>query len=274
MTARCERAGVQTRARCSSRGPPPAASACASLRSRVVEQVADSGERTVAEPCVDLGGLLDGVHARDQWREVDLATRDQVEERRQVAPLGPADVAGGVVDALELVAVVVAARAVGAGEPDVELLLVVVVPGQVHPGLADVDDPCAVTGEAGSDLHRLVGAAAGRQEHVVAAEASTVPPRDGLHRRETVGIGPGAGERPCLLGHLATRLDGVDADHLHPGRDEQADDELTDQPEPDDARHLAELRLGATYALHRDGPDRRERGVLRRRRPRERGHRG
>ena len=48
-----------------------------------------------------------------------------------------------------------------------------------------------------------------------------------------------------------------------PDPHEQPYRELSDEPEPDDARGLTEGDLGAPYALHGDGPDRRERRVLR-----------
>ena len=52
-----------------------------------------------------------------------------------------------------------------------------------------------------------------------------------------------------------------------PDGDEQPDGELADEAEPDDARRLPERDLGPADALHRDGADGRERGVLRAARP-------
>ncbi len=128
---------------------------------------------------------------------------EQVEEAPEVAPLGPAHVTRGVVDALELVAVVVAARAVGAREPDVELLLVVGVPRQVEPGLADVDDARTVPREPRGELDWAVAVPAGGEEDVVGAEAAgrrmrsparcTPPPRRRARHRPLPRLPPPCG---------------------------------------------------------------------------------
>ena len=49
-----------------------------------------------------------------------------------------------------------------------------------------------------------------------------------------------------------------------PDGDEQLNDELADEAEPDHARSLTELDLGATHCVHGDRSDGRERGVFRR----------
>src|SRR4029453_16023623 len=94
------------------------------------------------------------------------AAGQQVEEAAQVAPLGPADVADRVVDPALLVDRVIAAGAVGAREADVQLLGVVVVPGQVQPALADVDHAGTVARQLSGQLDGLVGVAAGGEEDV------------------------------------------------------------------------------------------------------------
>jgi hypothetical protein len=98
---------------------------------------------------------------------------------------------------------------------------------------------------------------------VVAPETLAGVERDRLHQGDAVRRGTGAGKSSGLLGHPAPRLDHVEADDLDPGGHEQPHDELTDQAETDDACHLAQLRLRATYALHGDGTHGREGGLLR-----------
>ena len=198
--------------------------------------------------------------AVDERRHLQLVARDQVEERLQVPLLGPADVAGRVVNAVELVPGVVPARPVGPGEPDVEFLLVVGVPRQVELHLADVDDPGAVAGQLHGRLDRAVAVAAGGQEHVVRAAAAGDLGELGEHGVQVVRRpgrhGAGLLRQPAALGHR------VDADRLHAGRREQPDHQLADQAEADDGGGLAELHLGAAHALHRDGGHGGERGVL------------
>ena len=233
------------------------------LRTGVLEQEPDAFQRSGAQLLVGCLRVLDRTDGGDQGPHVDRVAGDQVEEAAEVPALGPPDVSRGVVDALELVAVVVPARPVGPREPDVELLLVVVVPRQVEPGLADVDDRGPVPGQPRSELDRPVGAAPRRDQHVVGTEAAGGAAADLLDVGGAVRVGPGARQRTGLLRHPAACLHGVDADHPHAGGDEQPDHQLPDQPEPDDAGQLTELGLRPTDALHGDRPHRRERGVLR-----------
>ena len=129
-------------------------------RNRVLEQHADGLELAGLQVLVDLGRLGHREDPVDQRPDLKLVAGDQVEEGLQVPLLGPADVAGRVVDAFELVTGVVPAGPVGPGEPDVEFLLVVGVPRQVEPHLADVDDPGPVPGQLHGRLDRPVARAA------------------------------------------------------------------------------------------------------------------
>ena len=54
----------------------------------------------------------------------------------------------------------------------------------------------------------------------------------------------------------------VEPDDAHASGDQQPDHELADETETDDAGGIAELGLGAADALHGDGPDSGEGGVL------------
>src|SRR5215218_4140165 len=86
----------------------------------VFEEEADSREGAGAQLLVDVCGVGDGEGVGYQGADVDLFAGDQVDEAFEVAAFGPADVAGRVVEALQLVAVVVPAGSVRPGEPDVE----------------------------------------------------------------------------------------------------------------------------------------------------------
>ena len=216
----------------------------------------------VAQPVVDVRGLLDRVDAGDQRGDVDRTVGEQVQEAGQVAALGPANVAGRVVDALELVAVVVPARTVGPGEADVQFLVVVGVPRQVESGLADVHHPGPVPREPCGHLDRPVRVTAGGQQDVVRTQPSGPVEQHLLDLAQARLVGCGAAQRAGLLRGPAAGLDHVQAHDLDAGGDQEPDDELTDQPEPDHTGGLAERDLGAPDALHRDRPDRGERGVL------------
>ena len=84
-----------------------------------------------------------------------------------------------------------------------------------------------------------------------------------LEIRGSFAVGAGTGHRPGCLCHAAPVGHGVDADDTDTGCNEQPDHQLSDQSEAYDAGRLAELRLGPPHALHGDGPDGREGGVLR-----------
>jgi hypothetical protein len=159
----------------------------------------------------------------DQRRDLKVLTRQQVQEALQVAAFGPSDVADRVVNARQLVLVVIPARPVGAREPDIELLLVVGGPGQVQLGLADVDHPGPVPGQLGRGLDRRVGGAARGQEHVVGAAATGELVQRDLDGAQAFGVRGHAQHRAGLLGQLAAILDHVQPEDPDPGRDQQPD---------------------------------------------------
>ena len=78
-----------------------------------------------------------------------------------------------------LVVAVVAAGAVRAGHPELELLLVEGRPVDVDPRLPHDDDAAAVARQADGELERVGGGGRGAQEHCVEAE----PARDGVDAR-------------------------------------------------------------------------------------------
>src|SRR5262249_10345259 len=137
------------------------------VRRRVREQDPDRPQRAGGQVGVDRTGVVHRERASYQRRDLEVLTRQQVQEALQVATLSPADVAGRVVDARQLVPIVIPARPVGAGEPDVQLLVVVGGPGQVQLGLADVDHAGPVPGQLGCRLDWRVGGTARGQEYVV-----------------------------------------------------------------------------------------------------------
>ena len=241
------------------------------IRRRVGEQDPDRLQRAGGQVGVDRDRVLHRERAGDQRPDLEVLAGQQVQEALQVAAFGPADVAGRVVDALQLVPVVVPARAVGPGEPDVEFLVVVGVPGQVELGLADVDHPGPVPGQLGRGLDRRVGGAARGQEDMVGTAATGQLVQRGRHGGQALLVRGRAGHRARLLGQPAASLDHVQPDDPDTGRDQQPDHQLADQAEADDQGGLAELRLGAAHALHGDGAHGGERGVFGGHAPRHRG---
>ena len=116
-------------------------------RARILEQVADAAHAAGHQAGIDLGCDVDGERLRHEGLDVEEVTREQIDEAREIAPFRPADIGRRIVDALELVAVVVSPGSVGAREADVELLVVVGVPREIEAALPDVHDPGAVPSE-------------------------------------------------------------------------------------------------------------------------------
>ena len=228
----------------------------------VLEQHAHRVHRARGHAGVDGGRLVQREPAGDEGFHLDLLARDEVEEALQVAPLRPPHVTRRVVDAVELVAVVVAPGAVGPGEPDVEFLVVVGVPRQVQARLADVDDVRPVPGQPGGGLDRPVGRPARGQEQVVGAAAARYLAQRLLDRVDALVGGRGAQVGACLLGRPAALLEHVQAGDPDPRGDQEPDHQLADQAETDDAGGVAELDLGPPHPVHGDGAHGGEGGVL------------
>ena len=117
-------------------------------------------ERARAQPVIDIRCFVDRMDAGDQGSNVYRTIHQEVQEAAKIAALGPANVAGRVVDALELVTDVVATRPIGPREADVQLLVVVGVPGQVEARLSDVHHAGTVPRQPGGHLDRSVRVAA------------------------------------------------------------------------------------------------------------------
>ena len=229
---------------------------------RVAEQHADAAVLAALDPLVGADRVVERQHRGDERVEVEPALGHQVQEAGHVAPFGPADVADRVVDPVLLVGRVVASGAVRAREADLQLLGVVLGPGQVQAALADVDDPGPVPGQLGGELDRLVGVAAGGEEDVVGPGAVGEGGERLQHRAAAGPVGWAAGGRPAPLGQPAPLGRRVEADHVDPGGPQELHEQLPDQAEADDAGGLPEPRLRLPVALHGDGAHGGEGGVL------------
>jgi hypothetical protein len=90
-----------------------------------------------------------------------LSSRQEVDEARHVSPLGPADIANRIIDPTFLVVRVIAARTVGTTEPDIQLLLVIILPGKIEAALTDVHHPPPVSSKRDCELGGFVRISAG-----------------------------------------------------------------------------------------------------------------
>ena len=107
-----------------------------------------------------------------------------------------------------------------------------------------------------------VGVAAGGQEDVVGPGAVGEGGERLQHRAAAGRVGRAAGGRADLLGQPAPLGRRVEADHVDAGRPQDLHQQLPDQAEPDDAGGLPQPRLRLPVALHGDGPDGGEGGML------------
>ena len=130
--------------------------------------------------------LREGEAVGDELGRPHLALGDQAQEGFHVALLGPANLADRVVEPMELVVRVVAARPVGAGESQLELLLVQGRSRQLQANVADDHHPAPVAREGGRQQHRIVRFGGGADEHRI---GGVLPARPRLEIRAHLGIG-------------------------------------------------------------------------------------
>ena len=210
--------------------------------------------RVAGEQLVGLLGALEREAVGDEGIRVDLAGGHQLEERLDVAALGPAHVAGRVVVAVELVGGVVAAWSVGARQPQVELAIVVGSAREVELDVADDHDRRPIGGQRGGEADRVVGPRGrGADEHGVGAAG---PARGGVDLASQGRFGAGLG------GEVAEAAGEVDAEHRAARGEGDPGRELADQPETDHGDARADLDVGAAEPVHRDRAERGEGGVL------------
>ena len=120
--------------------------------------------------------LLDFKDMRDQRLHIHASVLQQSDERRHVPVLGPADVAVRVIVTCLLVGRVVAARPIGAGDLELELLLVEVrFARNVHGHRAHDDDHTLLPQDCDGQLHRIRRLSGGRDDDRV----EPMPSREG-----------------------------------------------------------------------------------------------
>ncbi len=221
----------------------------------VFEEKADTAQGAGAELLIHARRIPKGEDPCNQWFGIDLLSGDRVDEVLEIASLRPPDVARRVVDAVHFIPGVVATRSVRSGEPEVEFLLVVVVPWQVELALADVHDCGPVAGQTRCQLHRLVGGAACHQEHPVRTKATGCPRQRLLGRDDSIVVWGRAEHGPGLLGESATVLVEIEADHQRPRGHEKLDHQLADQAQSDDTCGVSDLHVTLTHPLEGDRTD-------------------
>ncbi len=221
----------------------------------VLEEVPDSAQVSRAQPFVHGDRIRERKDAGHKRLDRQCPASDEVHEAFQVPALGPANVARWIVHSGKLVNVVVATRAVGPREPDVQLLVVVGVPRQVQLELADVDDACPVARQSSRRLDGPVGGATGHQEHVVGTPAARQLGQGPLDAVDAFIVGRVARHGTVLLGQRAPLPHDVETHHPHPGGHQELGDELAHQAEPDHAGCVPQLGLGPAHPVHGDGTD-------------------
>ncbi len=169
-----------------------------------------------------------------------------------------------IIDAALLVERVVSPGAIGAREPDIELLVVEFVPRQVQRALADIDDPAAVTQQRRRTRCQIGIVAARRDEDAIDAAAGCQLVDPGTKPgRGIIGCdSAGCGARSLRL--AAACLEPVQPDHHDTSAAQQAHQDLPDQAEADHAGRLAKTKLRLAHRLQRDRGDRGERGLVER----------
>ncbi len=179
--------------------------------------------------------------------EVHPPRMGQVLEGLHVPLLGPAYVGGGIVQAFLFILRIVAARSVGAGHADLQLLPVeirIAVESRGHG--ADDDDAPLLAGDATREVDGVEAGRGGRDDDRVHAQ----PVRQAV---EMLGQ-PRAVSLPRAVRCVrASRRHGrsidIHAEGPDAGRAQHQPGQLPEQPQPDHATALAQAQVGLTDAL-------------------------
>jgi hypothetical protein len=219
----------------------------------VAEQ--DSQSSGILERGVGLLALLDRELMADQLLQTQRAGRCFLEEVGDEPALGPAHVADRVVMPALLVGRVVAARPVGARDPELELLFVEGSPRNVESDGADDGDGRAVARQRGRELHRSAVVRRGTDDNRVGAVAAAQVPDPIFEALLAEDERLARAQAPGEL-HAVDRC--VDADRASSGSRDELSCDLTHQPQADDDHERAGVRLGQTNTVTRDRPESRE----------------
>ncbi len=192
----------------------------------------------------------------DQRARRDPSLLDELQEGLHVPPLGPANIGKWVVVPAFLVSGIVAARSVGHGQPEIQLLAVVLIALEVHSDHADEDDAALGPRDDRRGIDRLVALGRRRDDDRVRSPALG----ERLGRLDESRVAGGIGAKRAR--EVAFRWDRVEAQHLAPVGLEQLHRQLTEEAEAHDHHALAQRGLGLAHALKGDRADRDERRAL------------
>jgi hypothetical protein len=213
-----------------------------------------SGAARFDEFAVHVHGLRER-HLRGRQRgDVERARAHEMQAGVEVALLGPAHVADRIIGAAPLVARVIAARAVTARVANVDLLLVRMIPVEVHLRLADYDDASAIAQRRERLLGGCIARRGGREDdgvHAVAFGPRAHVLREIVLAQDDDGF---SAHRLCIGGPRRRQIDGH---HSHARGTQDAGDEQTDEPLTHDEHALAHSRIELAHGLQRDRGDRR-----------------
>ncbi len=226
------------------------------VRGLVLDHHAQGRVLVGGEPLVGLGGVVDGETRRDQIADRQAAGGDQLDDSRHVAALRPAHVTDRVILAVLLVGAVIPARSVGAGQTQIDLLVVEGRPREVHPDVADDHHPAAITAQTGGQLERIAGRRRGGDDHRIA------PRRGGRHRLADLPAGDAEVDPPELPRPLDRAGVEIDPDHGAAGRLQQQRRQLADQAEAEHGDPVAQHDLRLAHAVQGDRADAGEAALL------------
>ena len=146
---------------------------------------------------------------------MDGTGRDETQKCLHIALLGPAHVAGWIIDAFLLVGTVVATRSVRSREAELQLFFVIRVARHVHADHANCHHHRTVACQTWRDLDRIASTRRGSDEDGIGAAADAECP----HFFEEVRIRAQARHVGALsLGQLDLVGSDIDAEHAAAGR--------------------------------------------------------
>ena len=222
------------------------------VRRVVLEEEADTLQDARAELLVHAGRILEREDPGDEGLGIDFFSCYRIDKAVKIASLGPPHIASWVVDSFDFVLRVISAGTVRAGEPEVEFLLVVIIPRQIQLHLANVDHRCSVPCEACRKFHRLIGGTSSNEENAVGTKSARGFEQRLFHCPRSVVVRRSAQKSAGLLRQTASFLVWVQSDHLNAGGHEQLHDQLPDQTQADNARGISDLDVSLANPLQSD----------------------
>ncbi len=208
--------------------------------------------RFIGDQSVRFVGSFNRKTMGNEGTKVDSPGGQKLHHRLEVASLRPSHITDRIVVPFFFVPCVVSSRSIRAGHTKIELLHVIRLARQLHADGANCHYARTITRNLRSQRHRIVTLGRSGDQYRVRALAGAKSSGRPFH-----SVGRGCrGSTAQLLSKLTSAPRGIHADDDAAAGPRELYRHLSDGPEADDRDHLADLQLGETSAMKRNGSNR------------------